>query len=924
MSAYFSPKRKKNNDSSHTTPSIVPQKSTPVSASLVNETDSNNNLPEEDYNSNEKSHEREVEVGIANESEVMEVANEKMAGVDLDFISCVGVNFTEVRGIVYPPGFNIITAYPMSIHSPSIQAQYKNSNFIPNITWKVDSDGIFKSLLCVQLIVRDKNNAKAIAETTSRKGNPACKLCVRLQYNHHLHNTLKRSASGDYGSMPDVLCPSVVISSRVENLRKKNDHHRLMDMNSNRKITRLVRKVDDRTRLLLLIQNDDIPALRRLLVVHLRNGYGLKSFIEKCTRAAEYKIVGHCHYQRKFIQRGTFTKKGSSYDPEAYKALLMTVLMNKLGCNRLTNTYSFVHGGLSHRQMQRHTSNSKGIIPNFKIQLTSCIDAHGLKAIEKNMEEIFKNKTIISFLPKHRVLTHLLVDGVAVEERLNVDNSQIPHQITGLCRHCMDTNFITFEDAIKIQTDLDRESTDAKKIHLAQEMEVFCIGLNDRNITSLFPVAAIPSCKKDAIIGESTNTVQQVFTTIVNKYHQMQLHKTLGPMSTADSDGAGQFRKGIGNVLNKDLPANVRSVYITPDGKALCPLLNLVGGPEGTTPACDIDHLGKRFRARVKTLTGIRIGVFTFTKVDMAALLQRALLVDTADEAERLFNPEDQMDVLEMVKCLYAIGRFASCPLINFPPDWRSIDCNRTTHRELRLLGHVSKSMCTMIIGHEGNIDEEGDHLSVGGYLTVCSRLAHLLFVLFRRNKTRFIPAQNYRNWQDTIKNMFVSVTLAKVNGVEDFWWFLNTNKRLEQLFGITRSMRGGNLNFDCLDLRDRLADSSIVQWIFSMYPQWDEPSRRLKTTIDRKNTRSWKGDTRVANANEVECWKIGREQSIAYLKESGIFSDDEVNFDYILSNEPGVDMLRPYRTRVGVRAGDRVEYTFADLDNELDDEEED
>ena len=93
--------------------------------------------------------------------------------------------------------------------------------------------------------------------------------------------------------------------------------------------------------------------------------------------------------------------------------------------------------------------------------------------------------------------------------------------------------------------------------------------------------------------------------------------------------------------------------------------------------------------------------------------------------------------------------------------------------------------MCTLIVGHKGELDATLGHLSVSEYLIVCSTLAHMLFFMFRQNKTEFIPAQHYRNWQDTIKNMFLAVAVAKANGVEHFYWFLNTNKRLEQLFGI-------------------------------------------------------------------------------------------------------------------------------------------
>ena len=68
-------------------------------------------------------------------------------------------------------------------------------------------------------------------------------------------------------------------------------------------------------------------------------------------------------------------------------------------------------------------------------------------------------------------------------------------------------------------------------------------------------------------------------------------------------------------------------------------------------------------------------------------------------------------------------------------------------------------------------------------------------------------------------------------------------------------------MNFECLDLRDRLGNAVLIQWIYTEYPEWDESSRRLTNTMDRKNTRSWKGDTLVADVAEVVCWKKGRDE---------------------------------------------------------------
>ena len=219
-----------------------------------------------------------------------------------------------------------------------------------------------------------------------------------------------------------------------------------------RHISFLKRRCDDNSRLLMMIQEQDIPSIKRLAVIHFRNGFAVSSFMDKCMRAADHKMVGHATYQRGYVQRGTI--RNGVLDAETFKILLLTILMNKLGCNKLLHTFNYSHGGMSHRQMQRHT-NQLGTVPNFKILLTSCIDEQGMRAIEKNMENVFLNPHFLSFLPKETCLGIVVIDGVATEEKLNLDDSQESYQVTGLCRHCVSTSFNTFKDAQDIQEKLD-------------------------------------------------------------------------------------------------------------------------------------------------------------------------------------------------------------------------------------------------------------------------------------------------------------------------------------------------------------------------------------------------------------------------------------------------------------------------------------
>ena len=127
-------------------------------------------------------------------------------------------------------------------------------------------------------------------------------------------------------------------------------------------------------------------------------------------------------------------------------------------------------------------------------------------------------------------------------------------------------------------------------------------------------------------------------------------------------------------------------------------------------------------------------------------------------------------------------------------------------------------------------------------------------------------------------------------------------------------------LNFDCLDLRDRIGDAGLIQWIYSEYPQWDQSSRRLTDSMDRKNTRSWKGDTLVADVDKVMCWEKGRQKAVSVL--SGDFSDEDLDINLILRNKPGVDMLHPYSQQVGVLARDMARVSeVIKLDDVADDE---
>jgi len=273
------------------------------------------------------------------------------------------------------------------------------------------------------------------------------------------------------------------------------------------------------------------------------------------------------------------------------------------------------------------------------------------------------------------------------------------------------------------------------------------------------------------------------------------------------------------------------------------------------------------------------------------------------------------------VRYVQALKKLGERPYAGCSKNFRREPGSQSEYRSIKLLAEVASHISMLLIGHRGSFDdkEDKDHLSVEELLTVASSLSHLLFFIFRHHKSNFVPNQNYRNWQDAIKNVFAAVTLLKSIGRDEFYWFLNSTQRLEQLFGIVRSMRGGDLNFDCLGLQERLGKTAgIAQYM--RHPEWKPSIRRLTCAFDRKNTHSWKGDTRVMHIDEAKCWNSGRERAITILCDSQIFTNDELCIYTILQREPGVDMLCPYLAQIGVLADD---HALIDLSTAYDDEDE-
>jgi hypothetical protein len=146
-------------------------------------------------------------------------------------------------------------------------------------------------------------------------------------------------------------------------------------------------------------------------------------------------------------------------------------------------------------------------------------------------------------------------------------------------------------------------------------------------------------------------------------------------------------------------------------------------------------------------------------------------------------------------------------------------------------------------------------------------------------------------------------VAKAKIDDADgEFWLILLGTDRLEELFGILRTMVGNDANLDILQLVSRLSGTTEVANILAKYPQWDRSPRRLKLpamsreskdipdSADHIKPGSWRGNVRVKDVSLQTSWNRGRriiEAEFEGLK----------HLLHELDNSEGIDILSPFGT---------------------------
>jgi hypothetical protein len=392
------------------------------------------------------------------------------------------------------------------------------------------------------------------------------------------------------------------------------------------------------------------------------------------------------------------------------------------------------------------------------------------------------------------------------------------------------------------------------------------------------PVLVSGDCKRET--GEEH---AQLIQTVIDGVDSLKDTTELRIVSLASD---GETRRGSSFIL---LTFKHRLLPQSPIFRLLQPLtfLNLHVGDDDLTCDKDWKHIFKRFRNLLLRQRGVVIKAFRITPDIIRDHFKSNRL--SADHIRALFNPDDQQDMklaFDMLKDIWSLPRTTT--------ELNSRPGALAAREALWILGKLLFHLVFPYLCVDLSLSEQIEHLSAA---------AHLALALYKLAGKDFIPTNLYIDIMIMIKNVLFCVAKAKIDDPDgEFWIILLGTDRLEELFGILRTMVGNDANLDILQLVSRLSGTTEISNILAKYPQWDRAPRRLKLpTLSRDSNEipkgadhikpaSWRGNVKVKDISLQTSWNRGRR---LVEEECEILT----NILRELAKNPDVDILAPFGT---------------------------
>ncbi|KAJ7834825.1 hypothetical protein B0H13DRAFT_2240173 [Mycena leptocephala] len=644
-------------------------------------------------------------------------------------------------------------------------------------------------------------------------GRNNCRACAALPKHKTLEGIIDRAK---YGVKENANYAYHPFSGLVDVIRRKNkriEELRVRGLNAAKRIAVQARALSDHKRFVQAIGSGKVENVDRVVRVQLGRRQGIRGI------AATYDKAAQGVYHAK-----SYTEQDN----------LRAVLMWRIAGNRVAD---FAHRalGLPSRTTLRKRTTVPPILPSAGRPTQSEV-AENVAACFEGLAEV-----LVAQKPKHAVL---MFDEIATEKRIRWDPKT--NNFLGVCREHANKVSLQFNSEQDLE-ELFRKKA-AGEVHFAGEATVAAIGMLDDH-TRLYaarPVLISGDCKKESGIEHLRNVLTPTIEGVNNKHDLTGLR-----IVSVASDGETRRGKAFVELtfLHK-LPPTSNIYGLLKDLE----LMNFWVGDDDLTADKDHKHVFKRGRNRVLRQRGSKIFGTPINPTIVRSHLQSVGL--STEHINSVLCPEDKQDVklsFDLLKDLWSL-----------PPAPENSSPGFTSAREaLRTLGSLFYHLIFPYVCVDLSLSEQLEHLSVA---------AHLALILYRDGGKDAIPTLLYTDIMIMIKNAYFCVAKAKVDDpTGNFWLILLGTDRLEELFGILRTIIGNDRNVDILQLVERITGTTEIANILAMYPQWDRAPRHLKLlALSRDSTSlpdrtdhikppSWRADTSLANVTLLTSWNRGR-----------------------------------------------------------------
>ncbi|KAG8687113.1 hypothetical protein FRC11_007774, partial [Ceratobasidium sp. 423] len=632
------------------------------------------------------------------------------------------------------------------------------------------------------------------------------------------------------------------MDSKDETLKK----YRLKGIEVNRKVARILGKLNDHKQLMVSLAEVDDVVVSRIVRVVLSQGCGPNAIVERLKRA----------------QEGLY--KCQSYSKKNVDIALLSL---RLGGPRLLNSLSEALNLPSLSTIYRHAERSY-LRPSIAFPTEDEVLA--------NIESMCGRAKPALPSPGIRGCS-ILIDEIALEERVRYSTAE--DALIGFCRECISKPHLQNITGRPVEHLFAlKKLLDAGKCHRAKEATVVAIAPFGPSHYAPMVIIMSGTCKTETVDSQ-LQLLKLAYKGYKNSPHGAA---ALGPIWSFATDGDARRRLALYRLCMTRQLSPPSELY---SELSQLEFMNLACGEDDITHDGDFKHEEKRFASALRSGTGIYVNGMHISPGYIKQML-RSIPTISPSRLDSLFDNSDRQSVPKAHTLLKGIYDASRLPHILKQPGLKSFV----------LLGELL---------HAFYAPHTTPSMSLSQQVIYLAKCAFILFALYRLDTTRFITSQLYYDIQASIKNAIFCIAKTQIlDPMQPFYLIHLGDDRLENLFGIYRTT-STNRNPDLLQLAERASAAQEVDNILTEYPNYDRKPYRLSVEgasgIDHLNPRSWTGDVCVANVNLRATWSAGRAEAENALQRAGI----EPNFDLkaLRDSVAGlpVDLMRPFGHYVGL-----------------------